>query len=204
MAHLTLIRPPLVATRGSYSVTIAPPLGLAYVAAALEEAGHALAVIDALGEAPESYRGAAYPGLMAYGLSIDEIVERIPPGTQGIGLSVMFSQQWPHVEALARAIRSRFPQVPIFVGGEHATASWKYLLAHCPEVTICVLGEGELSAVDIAEWIDGKRSIDEVSGIALRKDGVPQRNQARARVRSPETLPRPAWQLFPMEEYLAR
>ena len=204
MAHLTLIRPPLVATAGSYSVIIAPPLGLAYVAAALEEAGHALAVIDALGEHPDSCHDAAHPGLLAYGLSIDEIVERIPPGTQGIGLSVMFSQQWPHVEALARAIRSRFPQAPIFVGGEHATASWTYLLAHCPEVTICVLGEGELSAVEIAEWIDGRRSIEEVSGIAVRKDGVPQRNQVRPRVLTPETLPPPAWHLFPMEEYFAR
>ena len=177
---------------------------MAYVAAALEEAGHTLAVIDALGEDPDARRAAAHPGLLAYGLSIDEIVERIPAATQGIGLSVMFSQQWPHVEALVRAIRSRFPQVPIFVGGEHATAAWTYLLEHCPEVTICVLGEGELSAVDIAEWIEGRRPIADVSGIAVRKDGVPQRNQARPRVRSPETLPRPAWHLFPMEEYFAR
>jgi len=53
LAHITLIRPALVSTPHTYSVVIAPPLGLAYVAVALEEAGHELAVIDALGEAPE-------------------------------------------------------------------------------------------------------------------------------------------------------
>lgn len=204
MAHITLIRPPLVATQRSYSVIIAPPLGLAYVASALEEAGHDLAIIDALAEAPEARQPTAYPGSVAYGLSNDEIVARIPPHTQGVGVSVMFSQQWPHVEALTRAIRARLPHVPIFVGGEHATAAWRYLLAKCPEVTVCVLGEGELTAVDIADWIDGKHPIDDIAGIAIRKDGSPHRNVGRARVRQPETLPRPAWHLFPMEEYLSR
>jgi hypothetical protein len=86
----------------SYSVIIAPPLGLAYVAAALEQAGHRLAVIDALGDAPDASGSAAHPGLVAYGLAIDEIVARIPAETQGIGLSVMFSQQWPHSTTTSR------------------------------------------------------------------------------------------------------
>jgi anaerobic magnesium-protoporphyrin IX monomethyl ester cyclase len=204
VAHVTLIRPALVSTPGSFSAIIAPPLGLAYVAGALEKAGHNLTVIDALGDACNARRPAAYPGLVAYGLSNDEIVERIPPTTQGVGLSVMFSQQWPHVEALARAIRAHLPNVPIFVGGEHATATWTYLLEHCPEVTVCVLGEGEMAAVDLADWIDGKRQLEEIPGIAFRQDDRPYRSAARPRVRQPETLPRPAWHLFPMEEYLSR
>ena len=155
MAHITLIRPALVSTRRSYSVTIAPPLGLAYVAAALEEAGHDLTIIDAPGEAPDIRGPAAYPNLIAYGLSNDEIVERIPAQTQAIGVSVMFSHQWPHVEAMTRAIHARLPHVPIFIGGEHATAAWTYLLEHCPEVTLCVLGEGALTAIDVASWLDG-------------------------------------------------
>jgi radical SAM superfamily enzyme YgiQ (UPF0313 family) len=204
MAHITLIRPPLIATQRSYSVIIAPPLGLAYVAAALEEGGHDVAIIDALAEAPEARQPAAYPGSVAYGLPNDEIVRRIPPDTQGVGLSVMFSQQWPHVEALTRAIRARLPDVPIVVGGEHATAAWQHLLEKCPEVTICVLGEGELSAVDVADWIDGKRPLDDIAGIAIRQEGAPHRKEGRQRVRQPDTLPRPAWRLFPMEEYLSR
>ena len=87
MAHITLIRPGLVSTPRSYSVIIAPPLGLAYVAAALEQAGHSIQAIDALGEAPEQLGDSEYPGLLAYGLTNDEIVERIPMHTQGVGLS---------------------------------------------------------------------------------------------------------------------
>ncbi len=199
-----MIRPPLVSSSRSYSAIIAPPLGLAYVAAALEQAGHALTVIDALGAAPDAARPAAYPGLTACGLSNDEIVARIPGETDAVGVSVMFSQQWPHVETLTRAIRARRPTLPIVVGGEHATAAWRYLLGHCPEVTICALGEGEAVAVDIADWLDGKCSIDEIAGIAHRTEGRAHRNAARPRIPRPETLPRPAWHLFPLEAYLSR
>lgn len=204
MAHVTLIRPPLISTPRCYSVIIAPPLGLAYVAAALERAGHRLAVVDALGEAPDHEHDAAFPGLVAYGLSIDDIVARIPDETQGVGISVMFSQQWPHVEALVEAVHARHPAVPIFIGGEHATGAWRYLLEHVPAVTMCALGEGETTACDIAEWLDGARDIAQIAGIAYRGDGIARRTEERPRVRELDTLPWPAWHLFPMEQYLSR
>ncbi|MDX2167116.1 MAG: radical SAM protein [Deltaproteobacteria bacterium] len=202
-ARITLIRPPAVASLHAYSLAIVPPLGPAYVAAALEAAGHQVTVIDALGEAPLARHASAHPLLIAQGLTIAQIVERIPSDTQGIGVSVMFSQQWPHVAAMIRAVRAAFPAVPIFVGGEHATATWEYLLAHHPEVTLCALGEGEETAVDIAAWIAGQGGLEDIAGIAFRRDGVPQRSAPRRRVRDVDEIPRPAWHLFPLENYLA-
>lgn len=202
-ARITLVRPPAVASLHAYSLAIVPPLGPAYVAAALESAGHQVTVIDALGEAPLARHPSAHPLLVAQGLTIAEIVARIPPDTQGIGVSVMFSQQWPHVAAIIRAARAAFPVVPIFVGGEHATATWKYLLEHCPEVTLCVLGEGEETAVDIAAWIAHGGSLEDIAGIAYRLDGVPHRTAPRRRLRDIDQIPRPAWHLFPLETYLS-
>jgi radical SAM superfamily enzyme YgiQ (UPF0313 family) len=188
----------------SYSVAVVPPLGLAYVAAALESAGHRVSAIDALGEAPLARHPSAHPLLLAHGLSIDEIVARIPRDVQGIGVSVMFSQQWPHVAALLRAVRAAFPAVPIFVGGEHATATWEYLLEHHPEVTLCALGEGEETAADVAAWIAGRGSLEEIPGIAIRRAGRAQRTAARRRLRDVDQVARPAWHLFPLENYLSR
>src|SRR5437868_528558 len=110
--HITLIRPPAVSSLHAYSAAIVPPLGPAYIAAALEHAHHEVAVIDALGEAPLNRYPSAHPRLVAQGLTIEEIVARTPPNTEGIALSVMFSQQWPHVAALARALRTEFPRAP--------------------------------------------------------------------------------------------
>jgi anaerobic magnesium-protoporphyrin IX monomethyl ester cyclase len=203
-ARLTLIRPPAVSSLHAYSVAIVPPLGPAYVAAALAAAGHHVSVIDALGEAPLARHPSAHPLLVAYGLTIAEIVARIPPDVQGIGVSVMFSQQWPHVAALLRAVRASFPRVPIFVGGEHATATWSYLLEHCPEVTLCVLGEGEETAVEVAAWIAGQGSLADIPGIAYRRDGRPQRTVPRRRIREIDEIARPAWDLLPLENYLSK
>lgn len=204
MARITLIRPPAVTSPHSHSVDLIPPIGVAYVAAALEAAGHAVTFIDALGSAPDQCQPAAYPGLVAYGLSIDEVVDRIPGDTQGIGVSTMFSQQWPHVEAMLHTIAERFPDVPLFVGGEHASATWRYLLAQCPEISVCVLGEGELTAVDVADWIDGRRVLEEIPGIAFRKQGKAHRSAVRPRLHEPAQVPWPAWHLVPVEEYLSR
>jgi radical SAM superfamily enzyme YgiQ (UPF0313 family) len=201
--HVTLIRPPAVSSLHAYSAAIVPPLGPAYIAAALENASHTVHVIDALGEAPLNRYPSAHPRLVAQGLTIEEIVARTPADTEGIGLSVMFSQQWPHVAALVRALRARFPEIPIFVGGEHPSATWQSLLETSPEVTVCVLGEGEETVVDIAAWIGGVGSLDDVAGIAYRRDGVPYRTAHRARVRDVDQIPRPAWHLFPLETYLA-
>lgn len=201
---VALIRPPAVSSRHAYSVVVVPPLGPAYIAGALEAVGHRVTVIDALGEAPEARHASAHPELLAFGLPIDEIVARIPAGVAGIGVSVMFSQQWPHVAALLREIRAAFRSVPIFVGGEHVTATWKHLLESNPDVTLCVLGEGEEAAVDVAAWLAGSRSLEDIPGIAYRRDGVAHRTPERQRVRDVDRIPRPAWHLFPLENYLSR
>ncbi|APR79850.1 Radical SAM domain protein [Minicystis rosea] len=201
MSHIALIRPPAVTSRRSYSTRIVPPLGAAYIAGALLAAGHRVTVIDALGEAPRARYPGAHPALVAYGLTIAEIVERLPEDIEGVALSVMFSQQWPHVEAIVRAIRARFPNAAIIAGGEHATAAWSYSLESCPELTLCVLGEGEEAIVDIAAWLDGRRTLESITGIAYRREGRPHRAPPRARLSALGDIPRPAWHLFPLEAY---
>lgn len=199
--HVTLVRPPAISTRFTYTIGVVLPLGPAYVAAALLEAGHRVAVVDALGEAPLERGLTSQPSLIYHGLSIAEIVDRIDPATDAIGISVMFSQQWPHVEDLCRAIAARFPGVPIFVGGEHVAGAWEFVLNHCPPVTACAIGEGEDTMVELMEWVAGRRALADVAGIACRVDGVPVRTARRQRIRDLGRIPRPAWHLFPVEKY---
>lgn len=199
--HVTLVRPPAISTRFTYTIGVVLPLGPAYVAAALLEAGHRVAVIDALGEAPLERGLTSQPNLICHGLSIAEIVDRIDPATDAIGISVMFSQQWPHVDDLCRAIAARFPGVPIFVGGEHVAGTWEFVLSQCPPVTACAIGEGEDTMVELMEWVAGRRALADVAGIACRVDGVPVRTARRQRIRDLDRVPRPAWHLFPVDKY---
>src|SRR5215467_7357573 len=152
-SHVTLVRPAAVSSRRGFTVGVVPPLGMAYLAGALRAAGHRVDVIDAVGEAPFEPGDTAHPDLVSYGLGFDEIIDRIDPATDAIAVSVMFSQQWPHADAMIRAIHARFPDVPIFAGGEHVTAAPEFVLDSCPPVTACGLGEGEETIVDLADHV---------------------------------------------------
>ena len=51
-----LIKPPKFVSLTNFVSTISmPPLGLAYIAAAIREGGHDVAIVDAPGSAPRSY-----------------------------------------------------------------------------------------------------------------------------------------------------
>lgn len=197
--HITLVRPPKITTDFSpHTQSGVPPIGLAYLAAQVDEAGHAVLVIDAYGEAPN--RAVDIPGtnLNTVGLTADEIAARVPPDTDLVGLSVMFSQDWLYAKRVIAAIRAVAPQAPIVLGGEHVTADPGHVLRTAPAVTACVLGEGEETLLDLLNAIAAGRDLREVAGLALRgDDGAVVRTAPRARVRAVDDLPWPAWHLVP-------
>jgi anaerobic magnesium-protoporphyrin IX monomethyl ester cyclase len=200
--HITIVRPPAISSRFAYTAGVVLPLGPAYLAGALREAGCRVGVVDALGEAPLKRGPTSQRNLVHHGLSIPEIVERIDPTTDAIGLSVMFSQQWPHVDQLSRAIHARLPDRPIFVGGEHPTGAWQFVLDSCAPVTACALGEGEETIVDLAAYVAGTRNLGDIEGIACRIAGRAQRTRPRQRIRNVDDIARPAWDMFPVANYL--
>src|SRR6185503_5940889 len=116
MAHVTLIKPPTVVNMSSLSFhNSLPPLGLAYISAVAKAAGHRVHVIDAPGEDIERYhpfrRGAF--SLYTHGLSLPQIVERIPAETTVIGITNMFLHEWPLIKDLILLIRERLPHTLI-------------------------------------------------------------------------------------------
>src|SRR5919106_5017469 len=108
---IILINPPGIKTfSGLQMHTPNPPLGLAYVAAALREADFPHQVIDATGEALDVV--SSYPDrsdFMVQGLTLQQIVQRIDPEADVVGLSCMFSTLWPLTNRVAQAVRERFP-----------------------------------------------------------------------------------------------
>jgi len=180
------------------------PLANAYLSANLLKHGHRVTNIDALGEDIDHIDVSYHPHVRYRGLSTEKILERITERPDGIGVSVMFSQDWPHIEDMINAIRAKFPDVPILAGGEHPTAAGEYVLRTCPAVTHVALGEGEATIVEWAEWLDGKRRLEDVGGIQyIDVFGNARSNPARERIRNLDDLPWPAWHLFNLEPYFS-
>ena len=83
---LTLIRPQMTMAVNEIRPQSCPPLGLAYLASYMREAGHRVVVIDAVGEALTTFtRIPGYPELKLLGLPIPEIISRIPRDSEMIG-----------------------------------------------------------------------------------------------------------------------
>lgn len=199
-----LLRPPSIASVKTLLHDAAPPIGVAYLAASLRQAGHGVQVIDALGEGLFQYEPVPQnKSLVKHGLSDDAIVSRIPKNVQFIGVSCMFSVEWPYVRELIRKIRQHCPTAHIAVGGEHITAEPAYVLDDCCEVDTCLRGEGEVTIVDLVNALESGRSLSKVDGIAFRQEGgAVFFTEPRKRVFEVNEIARPAWDLVPIETYL--
>ena len=107
-ATVTLIRPPVVVLPGALATHgPTPPLGAAYVAAALRDAGFPVQVIDGAGEALDRSETIDSPigPLQRIGLSLDAIVEAIDAKASVVGVSTMFLHEWPTVRELCTRIK---------------------------------------------------------------------------------------------------
>jgi radical SAM superfamily enzyme YgiQ (UPF0313 family) len=178
------------------------PQATAYLAANLLKHGHEVHCLDALGEGLD-HIDISYAASVRYrGLSTAAIVDRITMDPDAIGITSQFSQDWPHIEAIIHAIHTKFPDTPIIVGGEHATALPEHILETCSSVSYVALGEGELTIVDFAQFLDGERDLVDVQGICyLDEDGNVHRTPPRPRLHTPDDLPWPAWELFDLEPF---
>jgi anaerobic magnesium-protoporphyrin IX monomethyl ester cyclase len=205
MPRATLIRPPGVVSRFALTLDATPPVSVAYVAAALAGAGWDVQVIDALGEGLDAMHPGYREDVLIHGLTIEQIVARVDPRADVIGVSCMFSNEWPVVRQLLAALAARMPGVPIVCGGEHATAAPSLSLRQAPALVACVLGEGEETAVEAFRALHEGRTLRGIPGIARRDDdGHCIRTPVRTRIRAVEAIARPRWDLVPFETYLSR
>ena len=160
-----LVRPPGVETFRIGTSTLVPPLGLAYVAGALETAGCAVHVIDALAEAPRT-RTRYFQGYLV-GLPLADIAARVPADALVVGITCMFTHEWPMVVHLVRLIKERRPEVCVVVGGEHVTAMPEFSLV-TSRADALVLGEGEETTTELVA-VNSRRDLEN----AVRNLGLP-------------------------------
>ena len=74
---LVLLRTPMVVPKWGHMESICPPLGLAYVAASIQQAGYEVSCLDALGEAPFQRNVLEEKNLISFGLSTEQILRLV-------------------------------------------------------------------------------------------------------------------------------
>jgi anaerobic magnesium-protoporphyrin IX monomethyl ester cyclase len=199
---VTLLRPPIISSRNSFSAPVTPPMALAYLTAVLERAGIEVDPIDAVGEDITRLELQSETRRMQ-GMSLESIVKRIHPDTDILGISVMFSQEWPVIKQLITMIREAHPHLVIIGGGEHVTALPEFSLTDCPALDYCGLGEGEDILLEFVQTVRNKGDLSRVAGLFYKGNGAFKRTEARKRIREVDELPWPAWDRLPIDVYLS-
>ena len=161
--------------------SVSPPTGLCYIAALLREKGFAVSIVD--GEA------------MGWGVkeTVDAVVQQAPD-IVGIACKTLWMVNGHKV---ASAIKERLPHISIVAGGNHVTALPDRSLKEFPAFDIIVIGEGELTFLDLVNAMNSGKNLDEVNGIAFRKAGGAHITPQRERIKNLDELPFPAYDLLP-------
>jgi radical SAM superfamily enzyme YgiQ (UPF0313 family) len=200
-SKITLIAPPIYFSKNSYSTPLTLPLGLAYLAAALEKANYKVDLLDTRGRDVDNVRLTPDGRFKVQGMDEAASIELIDPATDIIGVTIMFSQEWPQVRDYINLVRDRFPDATIIVGGEHPTAMPEYTLRDCPAIDYLVRGEGELTLLEIVHRLRSGKPVEDVSGVAYLGDDNSLKTPLSARMADIKEMPRPAWHLMDVEPY---
>ena len=169
------------------SETPSPPLGLAFLAAALETAGVEVKILD----------------LVVYPYSrqlLESLLKDFKPQMVGITAVTM---TFDNAIRVIRDIRRLDAQILTVMGGPHVTFCAPDTLKDYPELDVVVLGEGEKTVVELAQAADHRHRWHDVNGIAFRQDSEIRNTAARDLVQDLDTLPAPARHLLALGRYRA-
>jgi anaerobic magnesium-protoporphyrin IX monomethyl ester cyclase len=184
MAKVILISPPYIDLYGKLGKAAGRyfPLGLGYIAAYLRHYGHH----DVLMYEPEA-QGLTYDDLKS-------IMRRESPDVIGLTCS---TPNFHRALELARLARENC-KAKIVIGGVHASALPEFIIENYSDIIDCVVvGEGEITMLELVNAFQGNAGSETVKGIVFRKNGEIIRNEGRPFIMEMDSLPFPARDLIP-------
>jgi len=175
-----LVNPPY--TESAY---IQPPLGLAYLAAVLENQGHLVKIFDcpALKWGIKDYEKT----LMKESFDIVGITAMTP---------VINS-----AKEVAKVTRNVLPSSIILLGGQHITSFPKQTMTQISEIDIGAIGEAEETIKELTKAISDKKNLKGVDGIIYRQKTNLVITKRRELIKNLDEIPFPARHLLPNSKY---
>lgn len=196
-ANVTIINPPLIEKP---TVSLAVPMGVAYLAGYLRQSFD-VQVIDAVGEG--IFQKNEWGNEVYIGLSFEQIVSKINPKVDFITIATNFSTQQRIYVKIIEKVREKFPKTPIIVGGNDPTMHPEFYFGVGAD--FAVLGEGEETCHDLIMKLWNKESYSSLDGLSYRDaDGSIKVNKKTKFVQNLDTIPFPARDLIPLENYWKR
>jgi radical SAM superfamily enzyme YgiQ (UPF0313 family) len=160
------------------------PLGLGYLGAVAEKAGHQVTVIDCQAEklTPETFQTR---------------LAETPSDIVGVTATTLLYKSAMKLITISKQVQ---PQATNVLGGSHGTFWDENALKEYPALDIVVRREGEETFIELAEKLESQSSLKNVLGITYRDGNQIIRNPDRPFIQDLDALPFPAHHLFPLEK----
>jgi len=164
----------------------APPPGIGYIASVLMNEGYEVNFID-----PSP--------LNLTSKDVRKIFQDTQPDVAGI-----YCCSTDRYEAfdMAKSIKEVSPDTTVVMGGPHVTATANITLERIPSIDIIVRHEGEVTMKELMNRLNEGGHIHDVKGITFRKEGNVVSTPPREFIQDLDSLPYPAYHLYPpFEKY---
>ena len=161
------------------------PSGIGYIASVLMEGGHEVSVLD--------INGCRY--------SRKEVEKQIRETNFDLVAIGGLITRYKYIKWVCTLLKKYHPDKFRIVGGAIATSASE-LVINKMDIDGIVLGEGEYTILELANALEKGSDLKKVDGIWFKKNGKVVKNQPRELIKDLDSLPFPAWDLFPIKKYL--
>ena len=185
--EVLLVNPPEIQSKYSEFLGLtAPPLGLAYIAAVLEENSIKVKILDA-------------PALNMDFYKYRQTVSKLNVDVLGVQTTTPTISQALQV---AQITKEEHPDCVVTLGGYHATFMSHQLLQQNDFVDMIVRNEGEYTTLDVVNAIENDKPLKNIDGINYRDGNILIETPQRPPIENLDALPFPARHLLPMGQYM--
>jgi radical SAM superfamily enzyme YgiQ (UPF0313 family) len=177
-----------------FKVELQPHLGLISLIAVARAQGHEAVLYD---PKLELLRGDLQLGPLFYGAVADRILAHEPDvvGFTSLGCNFACTLR------IADELRSRRSDIPILLGGPHASILDREILERYPQFDLVVRNEAELTLPAVLDAVSGRRHLSGIEGITYRdeRDDICRTTDPPI-ILDLDTLPPAAYDCYPIAE----
>ncbi len=159
-----------------------PPTGLCLIAAVCRKSGYDVGLIDA-------------PSLnLNFEETVNKVLEQKP---KYVGITAVTISIYNALD-LAKLIKRKNSGIKIIIGGAHITAAVEETVKRLGSFfDIAVLGEGEITIIELLKALNNGTALSKVKGIAYFDKNKLRITAPQEFIKDLDTLPFPAWDMLP-------
>jgi radical SAM superfamily enzyme YgiQ (UPF0313 family) len=200
--RVALITPNVIGSKTQIR-RVQPPLGIACLAAVLDEYGFkALKIIDSSAEGYNNVQDLE-GDFIEFGLDDDQVLKKIEEFNPDIvGISALFSSQFSCAERLGKKIKEMSPEIVLVFGGIHASKMTEEILKNKKFIDYIICGEADYTFTVFCDAFEKKLNLKDCPAVAYLDKSTDMiiKNYEPPGLNMNE-LPMPAWHLMNMELY---